>query len=134
MDSESSTPPNSWSNLKTELRWLLEGHNLKGNDMSYVRTTEKRLRQEYEKAIDALTIDQANILQRKVETLQVEKSLLDNYSLTIKGIQRKIALIHTGFFHLSLSYCSAFRCGEWLQGYDVCNACRRINKLGELNK
>ena len=77
------------ADLKTELRWLLEGHNLKGNDMSYVRTTEKRLRQEYEKAIDALTIDQANILQRKVETLQVEKSLLDNIASRLKELEEK---------------------------------------------
>ena len=31
------------ADLKTELRWLLEGHNLKGNDSNYVRVSEKRL-------------------------------------------------------------------------------------------
>jgi hypothetical protein len=29
------------ADLKTELRWLLEGHNLKGNDSNYVRVSEK---------------------------------------------------------------------------------------------
>jgi hypothetical protein len=28
------------ADVKTELRWLLEGHNLKANDSNYVRTTE----------------------------------------------------------------------------------------------
>jgi integrase len=62
------------ADLKTELRWLLEGHNLKGNDSHYVRTTDKSLQQEYEKALDNLTIDPANRLQRKVEKLEIEKT------------------------------------------------------------
>jgi hypothetical protein len=53
---------------------LLEGHNLKGNDSHYLRRTEKRLQEEYEKAIDKLTIDPANRLLRTIETLKVEKS------------------------------------------------------------
>lgn len=65
------------SDLKTELRWLLEGHNLKGNDSNYIRTTAKRLQQEYEKSIDNLTIDAVHSLQRKIETLKVEKSKID---------------------------------------------------------
>ena len=40
------------ADLKTELRWLLEGHQLKGNDSHYIRVTEERLQQEYEKAIN----------------------------------------------------------------------------------
>ena len=32
---------------------------------------------EYEKAVDNLTIDPANRLQRKIETLTIEKSRLD---------------------------------------------------------
>jgi integrase len=40
------------ADLKTELRWLLEGHNLKGNDSNYLRVSEKSLQEEYEKAID----------------------------------------------------------------------------------
>lgn len=37
--------------LKTELRWLLEGHNLRGNDSHYIRVSEKRLQEEYEKQL-----------------------------------------------------------------------------------
>lgn len=38
------------ADLKTELRWLLEGHKLKGNDSHYIRVSEKRLQEEYEKS------------------------------------------------------------------------------------
>lgn len=76
------------ADLKTELRWLLEGHHLKGNDSNYVRTTEKRLQQEYEKAIDNLTIDPANRLQRKIETLTIEKSRLDKIEEKMRKIEK----------------------------------------------
>jgi hypothetical protein len=76
------------ADLKTELRWLLEGHNLKANDSHYIRTTEKRLQQEYEKATDNLTIDPANRLQRKVETLTIEKSRVDKLEEKIRRIEK----------------------------------------------
>jgi hypothetical protein len=76
------------ADVKTELRWLLEGHNLKANDSNYVRTTEKRLQQEYEKAIDNLTVDPANRLQRKVETLTIEKSRVDKLEEKIRRIEK----------------------------------------------
>jgi integrase len=80
---------NAEQNVKPELRWLLEGHNLKANDPAYVRTTEKRLQQEYEKAIDNLTIDPANRLQRTIETLKVDKSRLDSLEAKIQKLERK---------------------------------------------
>ena len=61
------------ADIKTEVRWLLEGHDLKGNDKYYVRITEQKLYEEYQKAIDALTIDPVNRLQKKIEKLEVEK-------------------------------------------------------------
>ena len=76
------------ADLKTELRWLLEGHNLKGNDGSYVKPSQKRLQEEYEKAIDKLTIDPANRLQRKVETLTIEKSRLDKIEAKMRKIEK----------------------------------------------
>lgn len=77
------------SDLKTELRWLLEGHNLKGNDSNYIRTTAKRLQQEYEKSIDNLTIDAVHSLQRKIETLKVEKSKIDMLEAKIQKSERR---------------------------------------------
>jgi hypothetical protein len=76
------------ADLKTELR-LLEGHNLKGNDSNYVRVSEKRLQQEYEKAINNLTIDPANRLQRTIETLKVDKSRIDMLEAKIQKLERK---------------------------------------------
>ena len=55
------------ADAKTELRWLLEGHSLKANDNSYVKPSEQKLYQEYEKALDNLTIDPNQRLQKKVE-------------------------------------------------------------------
>lgn len=75
--------------LKTELRWLLEGHNLKGNDPAYVRTSEKNLQEEYKKSIDNLTIDPANRLRRTVETLKIEKSKIDMLEAKIQKLERK---------------------------------------------
>ena len=55
------------ADAKTELTWLLEGHSLKANDNSYVKPSEQKLYQEYEKALDNLTIDPNQRLQKKVE-------------------------------------------------------------------
>jgi integrase len=77
------------ADLKTELRWLLEGHNLKANDPAYVRISEKRLQEEYEKAIDNLTIDPANRLGKKVKILEVEKSRLDQLESSLKQLEDK---------------------------------------------
>jgi hypothetical protein len=62
------------SNLKTELRWLLEGHNLRANDSAYVRVSEKQLLQEYLKAVNNLTISNEERLKVKLEEVQIDKS------------------------------------------------------------
>jgi hypothetical protein len=55
---------------------MLLGHKI-GLASCYYRPTEQEMYEEYEKAIDNLTIDPANRLQRKIETLTIEKSRLD---------------------------------------------------------
>ncbi len=80
------------ADLKTELRWLLEGHALKGNDTHYVRITGKRLQEEYEKAMDAITIDPANRLRKKVEMLTIEKSKVDLALSQIEDMKKRIGL------------------------------------------
>ena len=77
------------SDVKSELRWLLEGHNLKANDPAYVRTQEEDLLEQYQKGIDNLTIDPANRLQRTVETLKIEKSRIDGLEAKIQKSERK---------------------------------------------
>jgi polyhydroxyalkanoate synthesis regulator phasin len=68
---------------------LLEGHGLLANDASYVKTSEKDLLEQYEKAIDNLTIDPANRLQRTIETLKVDKSRIDMLEAKIQKLERK---------------------------------------------
>ena len=64
------------SKVNPEIREMLLGHKI-GLASCYYRTTEEEMYEEYEKAIDNLTIDPANRLQRKIETLTIEKSRLD---------------------------------------------------------
>jgi integrase len=59
------------SNVNDLKRNLLEGHNLKANDNSYVRVKDQ-LHDEYIKALNLLTIDPANRLKKEVKEL-VEK-------------------------------------------------------------
>ncbi len=77
------------ADLKTELRWLLEGHNLKANDSHYVRTSEKRLQQEYEKAINHLTINEIYKLKMQVEKLKIEKSQYEKLTQDVAFLKRK---------------------------------------------
>ena len=55
---------------------MLLGHKI-GLASAYYQPTEQEMFAEYEKAEDNLTIDPANRLQRKIETLTIEKSRLD---------------------------------------------------------
>jgi hypothetical protein len=64
------------SKVNPEIREMLLGHKI-GLASAYYRPTEQEMLHEYEKAIDNLTIDPANRLQRKIETLTIEKSRLD---------------------------------------------------------
>jgi integrase len=81
------------ADVKTELRWLLEGHNLKANDPHYVRISEKTLQQEYEKAIDNLTIDPNQRLRKKIETLQIDKSQMESMKERMDKFQEEVELM-----------------------------------------
>ena len=80
------------SDLKTEYRWLLEGHNLRANDPSYVRTQEEDLLEQYKKGIDNLTIDPSNRLQRTIQTLKIEKSRVDIMERQVAEMQKKLGI------------------------------------------
>ena len=64
------------SKVNPEIREMLLGHKI-GLASCYYRPTVEEMYAEYSKAIDNLTIDAANRLQRKIETLTIEKSRLD---------------------------------------------------------
>jgi integrase len=78
------------SSLTTELRWLLEGHNLKGNDTSYVRVTVDDLLRQYLLAHDNLIIDQSHRLMERIQKLEVEKTQFDRLAAQIKALEAKI--------------------------------------------
>jgi len=64
------------SKVNPEIREMLLGHKI-GLASCYYRPSVDEMYSEYEKAIDNLTIDPANRLQRKIETLTIEKSRID---------------------------------------------------------
>jgi len=67
---------------------LLEGRVLLRNDPHYVRQ-DGNLLEEYKKAIDNLTIDPANRLQRTIQVLKVEKSRIDELESKILELQKR---------------------------------------------
>ena len=70
---------------------MLLGHKI-GLASCYYRPTEEEMYQEYQKAIDNLTIDPANRLQRKVEKLEVEKNQFDSLAAEIVIIKKKFKM------------------------------------------
>jgi hypothetical protein len=75
------------SKLNPEIREMLLGHKI-GLTGCYYKPTPQEMYEEYEKAIDSLTIDPANRLQRKVETLTIEKSRVDKLEEKIPRIEK----------------------------------------------
>ena len=71
------------------IKEMLMGHHI-GLDDNYFRPQEQEVKIEYEKAIDALTIDPANRLQRKVEKLEVEASQLQRLQAAVQRLEAKI--------------------------------------------
>ena len=79
------------TNLHETIIRKLTGHSQTGNlTQLYSKQTEDEMLHEYEKAIDALTIDPANRLQRKVEKLEVEKSQINMLTLELAEIKKAI--------------------------------------------
>lgn len=66
---------------------MLLGHNI---DLvgSYYRPTEREMLEEYQKAVDNLTMDPANRLRRKIETLAIEKSRFDGIEETMLKMEQ----------------------------------------------
>lgn len=78
------------SDLQTEKRWLLEGHNLKANDSSYVKVTNDDLLSQFMKAHDNLLISQEKKLRQRVQKLEVEKSQIEALALELEKVKRAI--------------------------------------------
>lgn len=80
------------SGVQTEHRWLLEGHNLKGNDNSYVKISPNDLFKSYMLAHDNLLISQEHKLREKVEKLEVERSEIQTLHYELKKLKQALKL------------------------------------------
>jgi hypothetical protein len=76
------------SKVNPEIREMLPGHKI-ALASCYYRPSIEEMYEENEKAIDSLTIDPSNRLQRKVETLTIEKSRLDILEAKFKQIEQQ---------------------------------------------
>jgi site-specific recombinase XerD len=76
------------SGLVTEKRWLLEGHNLKGNDTSYLKISAGDLFQSYMLAHDKLVISQEHKLRERVQKLEVERNEIQALALELEKIKK----------------------------------------------
>jgi integrase len=74
--------------INPEIREMLLGHKI-GLASAYYRPTEDEMYDEYEKAIDSLTINEENRLRKKVETLEIEKSRIDMLETKIQQLEKK---------------------------------------------
>ena len=77
------------SKVNPEIREMLLGHDI-GLAGSYYRPTEEEMFDEYDKAVNNLTINEENRLRKKVETLEIEKSQMDR-------IEQKLRLLEAQF-------------------------------------
>jgi integrase len=78
------------SKVNPEIREMLLGHSI-GLAGAYYRPTEQEMLAEYEKAIDALTIEPSMRLQRKVDKLEVEKKEFEILRDHIAAIEERLA-------------------------------------------
>lgn len=62
------------SKLNPEIREMLLGHKI-GLASAYYKPTVQEMLNEYEKAINSLTINEENRLRKRIEQVQIEKSL-----------------------------------------------------------
>jgi integrase len=77
------------SNVKAEVRLMLEGHSIGITD-HYWRPTEQEMYAEYEKAIDNLTINEENRLRKEVKVLQIEKSKMDEFRKELNILKKEL--------------------------------------------
>jgi integrase len=77
------------SKVNIEIREMLLGHKI-GLASAYYRPTEEEMFDEYEKAIDNLTINEENRLRTKVEKLEVERTQFEIMAADIEMIKKKI--------------------------------------------
>jgi integrase len=76
--------------VNVTIKEMLMGHSI-GLDNAYFRPKEEKVLCEYVKAINDLTINEENRLKRRVEKLEVEKSLMDQLRAEVFSIKQEMA-------------------------------------------
>src|SRR5206468_11196100 len=79
------------SKVNPEIREMLLGHKI-GLAGAYYRPTEEEMFQEYEKAVNNLTINEENRLRMEVEKLEVEKTEFEALAADIARIKKKVKI------------------------------------------
>ncbi len=69
---------------------MLLGHKI-GIAGAYYRPSEEEMLTEFSKAIDVLTIDPSQRLQRKVEKLEVEKNSFEQLRAKIESLEARMS-------------------------------------------
>jgi len=77
------------SHVESTIRIMLMGQDLK-LDEAYDRPSFDFIVSEYEKAIDALTIDPTKKMARRIQTLEVEKNQFEILAGEIEALKRKM--------------------------------------------
>lgn len=75
------------ADINPEIREMLLGHKI-GLAGCYYRPSEQEMFDEYQKAVDNLTIDESNKLRKKVEALTIDESRLDRMERIVKRLER----------------------------------------------
>jgi hypothetical protein len=68
---------------------MLMGHRV-GLEENYYRPQESAVQAEWEKAIDALTINPENRLKRRIQTLEVNANQFDQLAAQIKALEQRL--------------------------------------------
>ena len=90
------------SKLNPEIREMLLGHKI-GLASHYYRPTEQEMYQEYQKAVNNLTINEENRLKIKVQLLESEKTNYEKLDARMDAMQREFYQykVKTGFAGLT---------------------------------
>jgi hypothetical protein len=62
----------------------MQNNGERAGEQNYHRTTEEELLEDYLKAIDLITMNEENVLKKKVEMLTIEKSRHDRIEIPVK--------------------------------------------------
>lgn len=79
------------ADINYQIKEMLMGHDI-GLDSSYLRHNESKIEQEYRKAIDLLTIDPSNRLQKKITEMEQAQDKFDKVLTRIDDLEKQLGI------------------------------------------